>query len=112
MRKPSTPRSSQKRRVSSIASARSGSSKFRSGWPAVNSWRYHWSVGGSFVHAAPARAKAEREASGGPPPGPPSRQTYQLRLGSSREDREAWNHGWRSEEWLGTQSMMTLIPRS
>ena len=112
MRKPSTPRSSQNRSVSSIASASSGLPQLRSGCAAVNSCRYHWPVRGSWVQAAPPRANAERSPSGGPPPGAPSRQMYQSRLGSSREEREASNHGWRSEEWFGTQSMITLMPRA
>jgi hypothetical protein len=37
---------------------------------------------------------------------------YQSRLGSSRDDRDAWNQGCRSEVWFGTQSSSTRSPRS
>ena len=112
MRKPSTPRSSQKRSVSSIASASSGLPQLRSGCSTVNSWRYHWPVAPSCSQTEPARAKVETSSSGGPPPGAPSRQMYQSRLGSSRDEREAANHGCWSEEWFGTQSMITRMPRA
>ena len=49
---------------------------------------------------------------GGRPPGRPSRQTYQSRFGSSRDERDARNQGCRSEVWFGTQSMITRMPRA
>jgi len=37
---------------------------------------------------------------------------YQSRLGSSRDRREATNHGWAAEVWLSTMSKTTFIPRA
>ena len=68
--------------------------------------RYHWPVASSKVHAGPTALNCEVQSFGR------SRQTYQSRFGSSRELREASNHGCRSEVWLGTQSITTRMPRS
>ena len=52
-RKPSTPRSSQKRSTSCIASTTSGLSQLRSGCWGRKGCRYHCSVASSHVHAGP-----------------------------------------------------------
>ena len=82
-RKPSTPRSSQNRRTSCIASTTSGLAQLRSGCSARNRWRYHWPVASSRVQAGPPNA--ETQLFGGPSPRP-SRHTYQSRFDESRDD--------------------------
>ena len=57
IRNPSTPRSSQNRRVSSIASRTSSFDQSRSGWFGVNRWRYH-AAGG--VVPGPGGSRRER----------------------------------------------------
>ena len=52
-RKPSTPRSSQKRSTSCIASTTSGLSQLRSGCSGRKRCRYYWPVASSQVHAGP-----------------------------------------------------------
>ena len=64
----------------------------------------------SKVQAGPSMNVAT-QLLGGPPSGAGSRHTYQSRFGSSRLDRDAWNHGCWSEEWLGTKSSTTRMPR-
>ena len=49
---------------------------------------------------------------GGPPSGAGSRHRYQSRFGSSRELRDAANHGCWSEVWFGTKSQMTRSDRA
>ncbi len=49
---------------------------------------------------------------GAEPSGLGSAQTYQSRLGLSRDDRDSWNHGWSMLVWFGTRSSSTLIPRA
>ena len=66
--------------------------------------------GPSKVHAGPTASNADTQSFGGPPP-TPSRHTYQSRFGSSREERAASNHGWRSDVWFGTQSSTTRMSR-
>ena len=94
MRKPSTPRSSQKRSVSCMAAASSGLRQFTSGWVDRKRWRYHWPVASSQVHVSPPKAAFQlfgftsRE---------PSTHRYQSRLALSRLDRDSTNHGWRSD---------------
>ena len=95
-----------------MAASTAGLSQLRSGCSAMNECRYHWPVCSSNVHAGPTASNAETQSLGGPPPGAPSRHTYQSRFGSSRAERDAWNHGWRSEVWFGTQSSTTRMPRS
>src|SRR5207245_9073392 len=99
-RKPSTPRSNQKRSTSCIAVSTSGLSQLRSGCCGRNECRYHWLVLWSKVQAPPAARKHESQSFGGPPSGVLSRQTYQSRLGSRRLEREATNHGCLLEEGL------------
>ena len=111
-RSPSTPRSNQKRSTSCIAASTSGLSQLRSGCSARNECRYHWPVASSKVHAGPAALNTDSQSLGGPPSGAPSRHTYQSRFGSSRLERDASNHGCRSDEWFGTQSRMIRIPRA
>ena len=103
---PSTPRSNQKRITSCIAASTSGLSQSRSGCSRMNECRYHWPVASSKVHAGPTALNCDVQSLG------TSRQTYQSRLGSSRELREAWNHGCWSEVWFGTQSMTIRMPRA
>ena len=55
MRNPSTPRSSQNRRMSCMAASTSGFAQFRSGCSGRNRWRYHWPAAGSSVHAGASR---------------------------------------------------------
>ena len=95
-----------------MAASTAGLSQLRSGCSGMKECRYHCSVASSHVHARPQRSKADIQLFGGPPPGAESRHTYQSRLGSSREEREATNHAWRSEVWLGTQSTITRMPRA
>ncbi len=77
IRNPSTPRSSQNRSVSSIASRTSSFDQSRSGWFGVNRWRYHDAVGSSHVQAGPCDSAACQLLGG--VSGSPSRQTYQSR---------------------------------
>ena len=76
---PSTPRSSQNRRTSCIASTTPGSSQLRSGWADSNRWRYHWLDASSNVQAGADRSKEATQLLGGDPSEGGSRQTYQLR---------------------------------
>ena len=64
IRKPSTPRSSQKRSVSCIAATTSGFAQFRSGCSGRKRWRYHCPVASSQVQAGPF-GKAARQLFGG-----------------------------------------------
>src|SRR3546814_8469257 len=74
--------------------------------------RYHCSVVSSQVHALPPNDATQLlgRAPSGPPP--PSRHTYQSRLGEVREERDSTNHGCWSLVWFGTQSSITLRPAS
>ncbi len=55
-------------------------------------------------------AKSLIQLLGGPPSGAGSRQMYQSRLGSVRDERDASNHACSVEVWLGTQSISTRMP--
>ena len=113
MRKPSTPRSSQNRRVSSIASTTSGLRQLRSGCSLRKLWRYHcWRVS-SHVHAGPP-VKAATQLFGGfvGSSGSGSLHQYQSAFGLSRDERDSTNQGCWSLVWLGTQSIITLRSRS
>ena len=70
MRKPSMPRSSQKRSVSSIAASSWGLAQFRSGWWAVNACRYHWPVARVMAPRRPHPLKRGAPRVGGQAPGP------------------------------------------
>ena len=94
-----------------MAASTSGLSQLRSGCWGMNECSQYWPVASSSVHAAPQARKADSQSLGGPPSGAGSRQTYQSRFGSSRLRRDASNHGWRSEVWLGTQSITMRMPR-
>jgi hypothetical protein len=78
----------------------------------MNECRYHWPVASSYVHAGPTASNSDIQLFGGPPSEAPSRQTYQSRLGLSRDARDSTNHSWRSELWFGTQSTTTRMPRA
>ena len=78
-RKPSTPRSSQKRSTSCIAATTSGLSQLRSGCWGRKVCRYHCPVASSHVHAGPP-PKAAGQLLGGRS-GAPSCQRYQSRFG-------------------------------
>ena len=112
-RKPSTPRSSQKRRTSSNIAGTSGLRQSRSGWVVSKRWRYHSPSGDpgpgraaedrvpvvGRLRAAAALAAAEQVARRAPGcPGPAA--------------SAAWNHACSDEVWLGTRSTITLSPRS
>ncbi len=111
-RTPSTPRSSQKRSTSCMASTTAGWSQSRSGWADSNRCRYHWPDAGSRVQAGAVRSNEATQLLGGAPSGVASRQTYQSRWALSRPDTASTNHGCWSEVWLGTQSMMIRSPRA
>ena len=108
-RKPSTPRSSQKRRTSCIASTTSGLAQFEVGL-------LRRGTGGGTTGRSPrptsrpARRTPRRQLFGGPSPRP-SRQTYQSRFGESRDDLDSRNHGCSELVWFGTQSSSTRSPR-
>ena len=70
MRKPSTPRSSQKRSVSCIAASTSGLAQLRSGCSGGNECRYHWPVARSWRPRRPDRARTRSASRWGAPPGP------------------------------------------
>ena len=106
MRKPSTPRSSQKRSTPCMASTTSGFDQLRSGCCGRNRWRYHCPVASSSVQAGPP--KAARQLFGGAP-SRSSRQWYQSRFGDDRDERDSRNQGWWSDVWFGTQSTSTRM---
>lgn len=62
-RKPSTPRSSQKRRIDSNSARTSGCSQLKSGCFVSKMWRYHWpglpSASVTRVHAAPPKTDSQ-----------------------------------------------------
>ena len=60
----------------------------------------YWRVASSHSHAGPPQI--EIQLFGGEPSGFGSRQTYQSRFGSSRDERDATNHGWSLDVWFGT----------
>ena len=64
--------------------------------------------GSSFQAGLPNRAT---QLLGGWPPGFPSLQMYQSRLGDVREDLESTNHLCWSEVWFTTRSRITRMPR-
>ena len=78
-RTPSTPRSSQKRSTSCMASSTAGWSQLRSGWPGSKRCRYHWPDAASRVQAGAVRSKDDTQLLGGAPSGVASRHTYQSR---------------------------------
>ena len=105
-RKPSTPRSSQKRSTSSIACTTAGLRQLRSG---CSAGRRGSSTGGRFVELPRAAAKQESQLFGGPPPGAGSRQMYQSRRNSRarRATRGTTDAGRR----CGSAPSTTLRPR-
>ena len=108
IRKPSTPRRSQKRSTSCMASATAGSSQLRSGCSGRNECRYHCPV--RLVDASTPAPPAENES-------PVVRRAVPRspdvpgRRGLSRPTRDSANHGWRSDVWLGTKSNSTRRPQ-
>ena len=111
-RKPSAPRSSQKRRTERNSSHTSGFSQLRSGWVLSNRCRYHC-PSGSRVQASPPNT--ERQLFGGSSPCSPrpSRNMYRSRSGlPGPAATAARNHSCSLEVWLGTRSTISRIPSS
>ncbi len=104
MRKPSTPRSSQNRRVRSNSSAISGLRQFQSGCSGVNMCRYHW-PSATRVQAGPPNMACQL-LGGSLPSGPrPAAKWKRARAGLPGElSRASRNHGCSLEQWLGTMS--------
>ena len=88
-RKPSTPRSSQKRSTSCIAASTSGLSQLRSGCSGMNECRYYWPVRSSSVHARADGLERRRQSFGGPPSGARRATRTSRACGSSRLERDA-----------------------
>ncbi len=112
IRKPSTPRSNQNRRIDSNSACTSGCCQLRSGCSGAYRWRYH-SPSGRRVHAGPPKQETQ-SLGGSAPSGPrPGRKTYRWRSGlPGPADSAAWNQAYWSEVWFGTMSGMTRIPYS
>jgi hypothetical protein len=95
IRKPWTPRSSQKRRAPCIASATAGSSQFEV--RLLEQELVRPALPRALVESprrvSPCREKLDVQSLADAPLRPGSRQTYHDRRGSSRLEREAWNHG-------------------
>ena len=109
IRKPSTPRSSQKRSVRSRSAATSGLDQSRSGCSAANRCRYHW-PSGTRVQAGPPKRDCQLFGGSAPSSPVPSRKTYRRRAGLAGSATAATKLAWRSESWLGTRSMVTFSP--
>ena len=101
---------SQKRSVSCIAAATAG---FSQSGPAARQEGVQVPLAGRLVERPrrPVRGNAERQLFGGPPSGPPSRQTYQSRLGSSATERGGEPRV-PVECGSGTKSTITRTPRA
>ncbi|SIM48153.1 Uncharacterised protein [Mycobacteroides abscessus subsp. abscessus] len=91
MRKPSTPRSDQKRRVVRKSARTSGLSQFRSGCSGAKLCRYHC-PSSTRVQAGPPKIEIQ-SAGGSAPSGPcPSRKMYRSREGEpGPAARASWN---------------------
>ncbi len=116
-RKPSTPRSSQKRRIESNSSRTSWLVQLRSGCSGANRCRYHWpgepSASMTRCHAGPPKTLCQSLGGSVLSAPRPSRKTYRARSGLwGGAARAAANQGCWSEVWFGTRSTMTLIPRA
>ena len=81
MRKPSTPRSSQKRSTSCIASTTSGLRQFRSGCSGRNGWQVVLAASRRPTSRPAAAEDRAASCSAARRPAPRSRQTYQSRFG-------------------------------
>ena len=115
-RKPSTPRSSQKRRIESNSSSTSWFVQLRSGCSGAKRCNYR-SPGAPLASVTRCQAgppKTLCQSLGGSLwSGPrPSRKTYRARSGLWGGDaRAATNQGCWSDVWFGTRSTMTLSRR-
>ena len=115
MRNPSTPRSSQKRRIESNSARTSSFVQSRSGCSGAKRCRYHWpgrpSASVTRVHAGPPNTLCQ-SLGGVSPPGPrPSRKMYRARSAlPGGAASAARNHGCSLEVWLGTRSTITRSP--
>ncbi|CAM5735161.1 hypothetical protein SALBM311S_10370 [Streptomyces alboniger] len=115
MRKPSTPRSSQKRSVRSNSSATSGVRQFQSGCSGVNMCRYHWpgrpSASVTRLQAGPPNMACQLlggSAPSGPRPSAKWKRSLAALPGAAAS--ASWNHGCSLEQWFGTMSRSTLMP--
>ena len=102
MRKPSMPRSSQKRMTSYIGLADLGVAPVEVRLLAVEEVQVV--LAGRLVELPRRAAEEARPVVGqASRPGPASRQMYQSRLGLSREARDSTNHGCSSERVVGDE---------
>ena len=116
MRKPSTPRLNQNRRMSSNSSATSGFVQFRSGCREEYRCRNHspGEPSGSVTRVQAGPPKRDCQLFGGSSPCAPrpGRNQNRSRSGESGPAASAAaNHGCSSEQWFGTMSMMIRMPR-
>ena len=116
-RKPSTPRSSQKRRIRSNSAWTAGLSQLKSGWEESKRCRYHWpglAVRlGVRVQAGPPKWDSQLLGGSSPSSPCPSRKMNMSRSGLPGAARQrGFEEACSLEQWLGTRSTMTFSPSS
>ena len=110
IRKPATPRSSQKRSTDSNSSMTFGLSQLKSGCEESKMCRYHW-PSSIWVQAGPPNTDSQLFGGSSPFLPVPSRNMYISRsLEPLPAASAAWNSGCWSEEWFGTRSTITRMP--
>ena len=117
MRTPATPRSNQKRRMSSCSARTSGWFQLRSGCSGVKRCRYHSpGVPSGFtvrVHVSPWKFEIQLvgiSSPFGPLPGWNQKRSRSGLPGPAA--RACWNQGCSLETWFGTMSMIVRMPSS
>ena len=115
MRTPSAPRSNQNRSTSSNSSRTFGLSQLRSGWPGANRCRYHSPAvpSGFLVRVQAGPPKMDDQLFGGSSPCSPRPGRNQNRSRTAAPgpaSSASLNHGFASEQWLGTMSTMIRMP--
>ena len=110
IRKPSTPRSSQNRSVSCIASRTAGVRPVEVGLARQEAVQVVLARG--VVPRPRRRVSSTRAPScwAADPSGVGVAPDVPVAVALSRDDRESTNHGWSLDVWLGTQSMSTRSP--
>ncbi len=111
-RKPSAPRSSQKRRIERNSSWTAGCSQLKSGCSGANRCRYH-SPSSTRVQAGPPKMDSQSLGGSSPFSPWPGRKWKRSRSREPDPSRSAClNHSCWSEQWFGTRSTMMRRPSS
>ncbi len=112
IRMPSAPRSNQNRSTSWNSSTTSGLSQLKSGCSGANRCRYH-SPSAIRVHAGPPKIDVQSLGGSSPFSPRPGRKWKRSRSAEPGSASSACrNHFCWWEPWLGTMSMIVLMPRA